>query len=395
MKFDLARRAPLAVAGGALLFAILAAEPAPAHAQNAVTSNPAAASQSNVKDYWTPERLMSAKPLELHPQVGSDGIPIAPESAEQTAPPASSPGAAPSVPASGHAGETLVPPEMLTKPQSQNDELQLDSGEVTESSTSFGAYFTILRVFPDATTTTYPFLTAGKLFFTDPKTKTNFVCSASVLRLRIVATAGHCVGHASTSASGRYFYSNWLFLPAYNAGVAPLGSWTPNTEYVTNAWYHSNASVPNQQDVGMLVINDVVGAGTGTIGSVTGYLGYSTNQLADNNVTMLAYPCNLDSCGRMEETNAQTFESGGNNTYIYGSAMRDGASGGPWIMNFGINPARTPANTPPVGMGNNYLIAVTSYGPIATTPAYLGASNLGAGFLNMLATACGEAAGNC
>ena len=64
-------------------------------------------------------------------------------------------------------------------------------------------------------------------------------------------------------------------------------------------------------------------------------------------------------------------------------------------MNFGINPARTPANTPNVGMGNNYLIAVTSYGPIATNPAYLGASNLGPQFLNMLAAACGEAAGNC
>ena len=108
----------------------------------------------------------------------------------------------------------------------------------------------------------------------------------------------------------------------------------------------------------------------------------------------LGYPCNLDGCGRMEETNAQTFESGGNNTYIYGSAMREGASGGPWIMNFGVNPVRTPPGTPNVGMGNNYLIGVTSYGPTATTPAYLGASNLGPQFSNMLATACGEAAGN-
>ena len=92
----------------------------------------------------------------------------------------------------------------------------------------------------------------------------------------------------------RYFYSNWLFVPAYNAGAAPMGSWTANTEYVTNAWYHSDGSVPNQQDVGMLVINDLAGGAPETIGTVTGYLGYFTNQLANNNVTMLGYPCNLD-----------------------------------------------------------------------------------------------------
>src|ERR1700683_3990630 len=142
MKFDLTGRTPLAAAGIALLFTILATEPTAAHAQSGVTSKPTATNQSDVKDYWTPKRLLNAQPLELHPQVGSDGIPIAPEGAEQTTPPVSSPGAAPAVPASRRTGETLISPEMLTKPQSQNDELQLDSGEVPESSSGFGAFFT-------------------------------------------------------------------------------------------------------------------------------------------------------------------------------------------------------------------------------------------------------------
>src|SRR5579872_1571211 len=59
-------------------------------------------------------------------------------------------------------------------------------------------------------------------------------------------------------------------------------------------------------------------------------------RIENDNVTMLGYPCNLDSCLKMEETGAQAFESGGNNTTIYGSAMRGGASGGPWIQDYGI-----------------------------------------------------------
>ncbi len=396
MKFEVIGKTRLAVVCAALLLVILAMEPAAVQAQYGVTSNSNVTAQSAVTGYWTPERLLSAKPLEIHPQVGSDGLPIAPQGPEDTTPPVSSPGAGPSVRTSRNSGQMLIPQNMLTQPQSRNDELQFDSGVVPESSSSFGAFFTTLRVFPDAATTTYPFLPAGKLFFTDPKTKGNFVCSASVLRPRIVVTAGHCTAHPSTSASKRYFYSNWMFVPAYNNGFAPHGTWTPNFEVVTNAWYHSDGSVPNSQDVGMLVMNDQALDGTPhTIAYYTGYLGYYTNQLARNNVTMLGYPCNLDECGRMEETDAQTFEFGGNNTYIYGSAMRGGASGGPWIMNFGVNPARTPPNTPPVAMGNNYLVAVTSYGPTSTTPAYLGASNLGAGFLNALHVACTEASGNC
>jgi hypothetical protein len=138
----------------------------------------------------------------------------------------------------------------------------------------------------------------------------------------------------------------------------------------------------------MLVANDQ----SSKIGYITGWLGYWTGQLGYNNATILGYPCNLDSCLKMEETNAQTFEYGGNNTYIYGSAMKGGASGGPWIQDFGVSPA----GAPPGLLANNYLIGVTSYGPVNTSLMYLGASNLDGDFLNLLSAACGPATtGNC
>ena len=346
---------------------------------------------ANVEGYWTSQRLLSAKTIELTPRAGSDGMPMTASELNTAVRPneaaVSSRGGAPSVRASSAIQKVLVSAEEMQ--QTLTAEQENFSMVIPDASSSFGAHFTTSRVFPDTTTRYYPYSTAGKLFFSDPRTGGNFVCSASVLRPRIIVTAGHCVTHPSTDATQRYFYSRFLFVPAYNNGAAPFGTWTPNTEWITNTWYFSDGSVPNDQDVGILIANDNFGT---KLGYITGWLGYYTNQLGNNNVSMLGYPCNLDSCGKMQENFAQTFEFGGNNTYIYGSAMRGGASGGPWIQDFGIAPAGAPAGL----LGNNYLVAVTSYGPISTTPMYLGASNLDSRFLSLLSSACGPSTtGNC
>ena len=122
-----------------------------------------------------------------------------------------------------------------------------------EATSSFGARFTTGRVFPDAATTTYPNSTVGKLFFHDPRTGEDFVCSASVLRPRLIATAGHCVTHPSTVPAQRYFFTNFLFVPAFRNGAAPFLSWTSSQQWVANAWFFSNGSVPNEQDVAILM----------------------------------------------------------------------------------------------------------------------------------------------
>ncbi len=349
--------------------------------------------QAAVEQYWTPEQLLSAKPADLHPVVSRSGLPIAPEVPQDYSPPAGGGGAAPSITLPASESKILIPSSMLAQARAAaSDSLDLESEP--EATSSFGAFFTTSRVFPDVTTTVYPTRTAGKLFFTEQGVG-NFVCSASVLRPRIVVTAGHCVAAPSTNPKLRHFYTNWLFIPAYNNGAAPYGTWTPTGEWVTNTWYFSNGSVPNAQDVGMLIIGDhrsALGGPAIKIGNVTGWLGWEINVLSNDNVTMLGYPCNLDSCLKMQETTAQAFESGGNNTTIFGSAMRGGASGGPWIQDYGVQPA----GAPPVAFGGNVLVAVTSYGPIATSPEYLGASNLDSRFQSLLTSACGAAgSGNC
>ena len=363
----------VAVCAGALLLPITGLA-------QGVSSNSGAISPQTADAYWTADRLRNAKPLELHPQTGANGLPTAAASAKQsTGKSDSRPGAAPT--ASDAVGRTLFKPSQ--------SEVQSQDGVEPDATSSYGARYTTAR---ESSPTAYPASTVGKLYFHDPRTGGNFVCSASVLRPRIIMTAGHCIAHPSTSASGRYFYTGHYFVPALSSGYAPYGTWYSSQLWVTNAWYFSNGSVPNAADEGIMIAADrSINGVTRKIASLTGYLGWTTFALSNNNITMKGYPCNLDSCTRMESTNAQTYAAGGNNTYIYGSAMRGGASGGPWIQDYGIAPSSNPA----VALGGNYTAGVTSYGPVATAPAYLGASQFDGTFTNLLNAACNSAAGNC
>lgn len=384
--------AALVLPAGAVIAAATAAR-AQNDSSSSSTPNAALAAPQDVTTYWNSERLKNAQPILPTPsKVGPEGLP---EGSQVVSPQLKTPGEG----SRGEKGEGAVPSIQLEPSAAkqlfprQEGALLEETIVVPQMTSSFGARFTTSRVFPDAVLTVYPFSTFGKLFFTDPKSHQNFQCSATVLRPRIITTAGHCVTHPSPNAAERYFYTNFLFIPAFNGGAAPLKTWTSSQQWVANAWYFSNGSVPNEQDVAMLIANDQVINGKVTkLGALTGWVGYFTNQLASNNVTMFGYPCNLDSCLREQYTNAQTFASGGSNTFTYGSAMRGGASGGGWIQDFGVASASNPLID---GLGANYLVAVTSYGPVATEPKYLGASNLDARFLDVLNHACGSNPGNC
>lgn len=380
--------------------AVFVGMPIIAQAQSTSTSSSAPgtrAAPTAVKQYWTPERLKRAKPMERHPKVGADGLP---ENAQDVAEPTESESNEPPAPSVRGEGtppvskpgiiqqKQILPPSTSKASPNSLRNFQPNATVVPNATSTFKALFTTGRVFPDAAVPIYPNSAIGKLFFTDPRTGEDFICSASVLRPRLIVTAGHCVTQPSKNATLRYFYTNFLFVPAYNNGAAPFSSWTSNLQFVANAWYTSNGSVPNAQDVAIIIAIDQSGQ---RVGDVTGYLGYLTAALKKNNVTMVGYPGNLDDGERMELNNAQTFKSGGSNTYIYGSAMSGGSSGGPWIQDYGV----APNSNPFVSLANNYLVGVTSYGPVATEPKYQGASNLDKRFLDLLNQACNVQTGNC
>ncbi len=330
---------------------------------------------AETRAYWTSERLANAQPM--LPKVNQSAV--TPEAARQgSGTPVSLPGKRPTVTVNADSASRLYDPAQAR--------IQSEAGDIESQAVgSFGAHYTSARVNAPALETIYPNRTVGKLFFRIGTS--NFVCSASVLRLRIVVTAGHCVHRGSGGTGG--FYSNFLFVPALRDGGAPLGTFTPRLVGTTSQWATGGGGVPNAADFGMFEMNDRAGV---KIGSITGFLGFRTLSLIPNHTTKLGYPCNLDACQKMQQVTSQSFRATSPNNVEYGSNARGGSSGGPWVMNYGIQ------GTGGLTTSLNALVSVTSYGYVSTLPEVQGGSipdSRAGGFIPLLNLVCAARAGNC
>jgi V8-like Glu-specific endopeptidase len=377
---------------------VIAALTNPAWGQAPLTKsidNTAASAGSN---YWTTQRMSGARPL-TPPHNGAAVSPspsmphMATPSSGANATQQSSPGAGPLIPPSQlppavKKGSALSPAQMQDLYGSADE-----SAPVPAANSKYGLPFTTSQVQPAATRLSYPFSTAGKLYGTDPYAG-DFVCSASVLRPDIMVTAGHCVYAPAMGTKPAHWMTNYKFVPAYDNGTEPFGEWFPIAEGTTASWAGGDGSVPNGQDVGMLSMGrQSVKVDDTRIGDVTGYLGYLTQALQGAAITMLGYPCNLDYCSIMERTDAGSSVNGANNTVIFGSASAGGASGGPWMQDFGTDPVPTGGTT--YALGLNRLVSVTSYQPGDDNGGYLGGSILDNEFIELLNMMCGYQANSC
>ena len=69
----------------------------------------------------------------------------------------------------------------------------------------------------------------GKVFFTD--SGVNYVCSGTVVSTNVVLTAGHCVHDGPGQ-----FHTNWSFVPAYDNGGRPYGTFVATALFTTDDW---------------------------------------------------------------------------------------------------------------------------------------------------------------
>jgi hypothetical protein len=159
-----------------------------------------------------------------------------------------------------------------------------------------------------------------------------------------------------------------------------------STPVTTTAWFNSGV-FPNPGDFGFIQAADQNGM---KLGEVVGFLGWHTFRLSFNHFTTLGYPTNLDSGRLMQRNDAQTWRFGGRNTWIQGSNMGAGAGGGPWVQDFGLNPAGAPA----VLLGGNLIVGVTSYLPRSGV-GFIGASQFDQSFVNLRKSFCALQPGNC
>ena len=252
------------------------------------------------------------------------------------------------------------------------------------------AYFSSQALAPLEADREYPYSTTGRLFFRIPN-EGLFACSGSVISLRLILTAGHCVHSGSGNENG--WFTDFEFVPAYRDGVAPFSTWKGSAAFVTTPWYVGNGTVPNVADYALIEVEDQTVDGVPRkIGEIVGYLGFQTNRLLPNHAHLLGYPAAFDNGERMHQVTAQSFRKYDNNTALYGADMTEGSSGGPWIMNFGPAASGQTGNAEPT---RNLVIGATSYGFTSPPLSILGSSTLDGNFTSMLSAACSSRPGNC
>jgi len=338
--------------------------------------------------YWTPTELGRAQLQELPmPSVGID------ELIEQAATqPEELQGGTETTDGANIMEAAEVEPDLEDRlfPVSAVSAETLPAGVKPEDIGTRRTPFSSSRLVPTSARLSYPYRAAGKLFFQKPGGG-SFICSGAVLRPRLIVTAGHCVHKGSGGGSG--FHRRFLFVPAYHNGQAPYQAWNWRWAVTTPSWASSNGSVPNKADFAIIEVEDRrFGSQIKRIGDVVGWYGYRTNALVNNHTKKVGYPGNHDNAQIMHQVDSQDFRSGGQNTRLYGSDMRGGSSGGPWVENFGVKAAGQTGGLQP---WPNRIIGITSYGYVAVGPKVQGSSILNREFLNILNMACNHRAGNC
>ncbi|MGY0059512.1 trypsin-like serine peptidase [Streptomyces sp. LZ34] len=248
------------------------ASPTPRLADGRLIDSPTAA--KTLADYWTPERMKKAIPLDRAIKAKADTAGVAKPTGE--------PGT--TMPARGPAG-TVSP-------------------LITESAA------------------------VGKVFFTDPSDGLDYACSASALNSaskQMLLTAGHCVHEGS----GGTWMTNWTYAPRYRSGVSPFGSFAAKQFRTFDAWINSSDL---GRDVAMVTTWPLDG---NKVVDVTGGHGLAWNFSSTVPVTVFGYPGNVDD-GEIQQWCAGTtrlFNALDGRIEI-GCNFGPGASGGPWLWSF-------------------------------------------------------------
>ena len=168
----------------------------------------------------------------------------------------------------------------------------------------------------------------GKVFFTDPTDGEDYVCSGGALNSvtkRLVITAGHCV-HGGEDGEPM---DNWIFVPHYDDGASPHGTFAARTYRTFEAWREDSS---DEHDVAM-VTTSTNEFGDLLVNEVGGH-GLSVNFSKKLFLTALAYPAS-----GIFDGESQFFCTGTTKTVIDGRIRLDcgftgGASGGPWMRNY-------------------------------------------------------------
>ncbi|WP_214106309.1 trypsin-like serine peptidase [Acrocarpospora catenulata] len=248
--------------------------------------------QRSVAGYWTEARMAAAKPLDAPGATGHRFV-----SSAALALPAGKPSTI---------AATFTAAESSTAAVSRNStgEPWTDDGAIVN--------------------------TVGRVFFTvtaGSSAGRNASCSGSAVtsaNKSVVITAGHCV-----KINGG-FHSNWVFVPGYDQGNRPHGTWVAVSLLTTPQW---SASEDMNFDLAAAVVAPLNGK---LLTEVVGGQGIAFNQPRSRQMYAFGYPAaapyngsRLIYCsGRAFDDFLMSDDQGLN------CDMTGGSSGGPWFVNF-------------------------------------------------------------
>jgi V8-like Glu-specific endopeptidase len=199
--------------------------------------------------------------------------------------------------------------------------------------------------------------TAGRVFFTYQGRQAS--CSGNAVtsgNKSTVITAGHCV-----KLDGA-FHTNWVFVPGYNNGNAPFGTWTARATMATPQWV---ASEDINYDVGAAVVNQLNGQ---SLTDVVGGQGIAFNQARGQAMYAFGWPAASPYDGtKMIYCSGTTFNAFISDGIGMTCDMTGGASGGPWFLQFS-----EASGTGVLNSVNSYkinFISIWMFGPYFGTDA--------------------------
>jgi V8-like Glu-specific endopeptidase len=277
--------AALALSGTAVVALGAPSQAQPSQTGSAVAMHDAAttrAAHDKVVDYWTPQRMRNAVPADVL-VAGKDKS---------------------SAGGSVAAGRPTVVPQAKAKPAGVADYQ--------------GGYYSGGGEVRDTT---------GKVFFT--LGGTNYVCSGSAVSSGnedVVLTAGHCVNEGPGA-----YATNFAFVPAYDDGARPYGTFTARQLITTTQWRNSGDF---DYDVAFAVMNTLNGA---HLTDVVGGQSIGFNQARGQYMYSFGYPAGSPYDGSdiawchgtvVQDTYGGSADQGLN------CNMTGGSSGGPWFTNY-------------------------------------------------------------
>lgn len=291
----IARRHTLAVGLAAALFlAPGTVSVAQSGSEQAASSAPTASvahsvpstAQARAAEYWTPERMAKAVPA----------TPVdtatRPSKKTQNQPPSA--------------------PRKPTGPATTGSEPTL--GTASGKPDDIQAAVTATRV-------------VGKVFYRGSD-GIDYVCSGSAVNSankNMVFTAGHCVH----GGPGQSWASNWQFVPYYDHGSRPYGTWWAETLVAFNGWINDGNF---GYDVGIVITSP---NSSGELVNAVGGLGIQWNYAKDRAMTAMGYPAAGSFDGQWQYYCSATTSQ--RSIFITDQIkmpcnMTGGSSGGPWIF---------------------------------------------------------------